>query len=50
MTMYGGAVHSFTDVGAGSDAKTGAAYNQKADERSFLAFTDVVDEIFPKKK
>jgi dienelactone hydrolase len=30
MTMYGGAVHSFTDVGAGSDAKTGAAYNQKA--------------------
>lgn len=49
MTVYGGAVHSFTDVGAGSDVKTGAAYNPKADERSFAAFTDLVNELFPKK-
>jgi len=49
MTVYGGAVHSFTEVGAGSDVKTGAAYNQKADERSFAAFTDLVNELFPKR-
>ena len=48
MTVYGGAVHSFTDVGAGTDVKTGAAYNHKADERSFAAFTDLVGELFPK--
>src|ERR1039457_3689487 len=49
MTVYGGAVHSFTDVGAGSDVKTGAAYNQKADQRSFEVFTDLIGELFPKK-
>ena len=49
MTVYGGAVHSFTEVGAGSDVKTGAAYNPKADERSFAAFTDLVNELFPKR-
>jgi dienelactone hydrolase len=49
MTVYGGAVHSFTEVGAGSDAKTGAAYNQKADERSFEVFTDLIGELFPKR-
>ena len=49
MTVYGGAVHSFTDIGAGSDVKSGAAYNQKADERSFEVFTDLMTELFPKK-
>jgi dienelactone hydrolase len=49
MTLYGGAVHSFTDVGAGHDAKTGAAYNQKADTRSFAAFTELVSELFPRR-
>jgi dienelactone hydrolase len=49
MTVYGGAVHSFTEVGAGSDAKTGAAYNQKADQRSFEVFTDLIGELFPKR-
>jgi dienelactone hydrolase len=49
MTVYGGAVHSFTDVSAGSDAKTGAAYNEKADARSFQAFTDLLNELFPKR-
>jgi dienelactone hydrolase len=49
MTVYGGAVHSFTEVGAGSDAKNGAAYNQKADQRSFEVFTDLIGELFPKR-
>jgi dienelactone hydrolase len=49
MTVYGGAVHSFTDVGAGSDVKTGAAYNEKADKRSFEVFTDLIADLFPKK-
>jgi dienelactone hydrolase len=49
MTVYGGAVHSFTDVSAGSDAKTGAAYNEKADTRSFQAFTDLLNDLFPKR-
>jgi dienelactone hydrolase len=49
MTVYGGAVHSFTDVSAGSDAKTGAAYNEKADARSFQAFTDLLKDLFPKR-
>jgi dienelactone hydrolase len=49
MTVYGGAVHSFTDAGAGSDVKTGQAYNKNADERSFEVFTDLVHDIFPKR-
>ena len=49
MTVYGGAVHSFTDVSAGSDVKTGAAYNEKADLRSFQAFTDLLNDLFPKR-
>jgi dienelactone hydrolase len=49
MTVYGGAVHSFTDIGAGSDVKTGAAYDEKADKRSFQAFTDLLNDLFPKR-
>ena len=49
MTVYGGAVHSFTDVSAGSDPKTGAAYNEEADARSFQAFTDLLNDLFPKR-
>jgi dienelactone hydrolase len=49
MTVYGGAVHSFTDVSASSDVKTGAAYNEKADLRSFQAFTDLLNDLFPKR-
>lgn len=49
MTMYGGAVHSFTDVTAGTDVKTGAAYNANADKRSFEVFTDLITDLFPKK-
>ncbi len=49
MTVYGGAVHGFTDIGAGPDASTGAAYNKNADERSFQVFTDLIEELFHKR-
>jgi dienelactone hydrolase len=45
MTVYGGAVHSFTDTSAGSDPKTGAAYNAKADHRSFEVLTDLLTDL-----
>lgn len=35
LIKYPGAVHSFTDVGAGSDNSKGAAYNESADLKSF---------------
>jgi len=47
MTVYGGAVHSFTDVSAGSDAKTGAAYNEKADARSFQSLHGPTERPLP---
>jgi dienelactone hydrolase len=46
---FGGAVHSFTDSGAGSDNSKGAAYNEKADRRSWEAMKDFFAEIFGKK-
>jgi dienelactone hydrolase len=49
MVIYGGAVHGFTDVTAGSDAKSGMAYNPLADERSFAVFTTLVNRLFPKR-
>jgi len=47
MTVYGGAVHGFTDMSAGSDVKTGMAYDPKADKRSFEVFTDLINDLFP---
>ncbi len=44
--MYGDAVHSFTNPDSGNDKSRGAAYNEKADKRSFRAMTDFFDEIF----
>ena len=41
---YGGAVHSFTNPGAGSDNSKGAAYNEKADRRSWEAMEDFLEE------
>ena len=35
LIQYPGAVHSFTDVGAGNDNSKGAAYNAAADQQSF---------------
>lgn len=47
LVMYGGAVHSFTNPGAGSDNSRGAAYNAKADHRSWEAMRSFFHEIFP---
>jgi dienelactone hydrolase len=48
LVQYGGAVHSFTNPGAGKDNSKGAAYNEKADHRSWQAMKDFFDEIFQK--
>ena len=46
MVSYGGAVHAFTNPGAGSDNSKGAAYNARADERSWKAMRDFFAEVF----
>jgi dienelactone hydrolase len=38
--FYGGAVHSFTNPDAGNDKAKGAAYDEKADRRSWQAMRD----------
>lgn len=43
---YGNAVHSFTNPGAGNDNSKGAAYNEKADKRSWKAMKVFFAEIF----
>ncbi|MCU0788266.1 MAG: dienelactone hydrolase family protein [Verrucomicrobia bacterium] len=46
LILYGGAVHSFTDWNAGSDNSRGAAYNERADKRSWAAMQQFLDELF----
>lgn len=46
LVAYGNAVHSFTDKGAGNDNSKGAAYNEKADKRSWEDMKDLFAEIF----
>ena len=46
---YSGAVHAFTEPAAGKNVKSGAAYNEKADKRSFEAMKAFFAEIFSKK-
>ena len=46
MVSYGGAVHSFTNPEAGNDPSRGAAYNEKADNRSWEAMKTFFGEIF----
>ncbi len=46
MVSYGGAVHSFTNPEAGNDPSRGAAYNEKADKRSWEAMKTFFGEIF----
>lgn len=48
LVMYGDAVHSFTNPGAGNDKSRGAAYNAKADQRSWEAMKTFFNEIFQK--
>lgn len=46
MVYYGGAVHAFTNPGAGSDNSRGVAYNARADKRSWQAMRDFFDDLF----
>ncbi len=46
MVIYGNAVHSFTVPDAGSDNSKGAAYNEKADKRSWEAMRQFFTELF----
>ncbi|QDT02578.1 Dienelactone hydrolase family protein [Rubripirellula lacrimiformis] len=46
MNVYAGAVHSFTQPMAGNDNSKGAAYNEQADHRSWLAMEAFFQEIF----
>jgi dienelactone hydrolase len=46
LIKYGGAVHSFTQPMAGNDNSKGAAYNEKADQRSWLDMKNFFAEIF----
>jgi dienelactone hydrolase len=46
LNIYGGAVHSFTNPGAGNDSSKGTAYNAKADRRSWEAMELFFREIF----
>ena len=46
LIKYGGAVHAFTQPMAGNDNSKGAAYNEKADLRSWAAMKQFFAEIF----
>jgi dienelactone hydrolase len=46
MTVYGGAVHRFTNPAAGRDRTKGLAYDEKADRRSWEAMKIFLLELF----
>ena len=46
LVAYGGAVHSFTNPASGNDPSKGAAYNERADKRSWEAMKLLFGEIF----
>ncbi len=46
LVAYGGAVHAFAVPGAGNDPSKGAAYNEKADKRSWQAMRSFLGEVF----
>ena len=46
LISYGGAVHGFTNPGAGGDKSRGVAYQEAADKRSWQAMQDFFREIF----
>ncbi|MEN9576221.1 MAG: hypothetical protein RL514_4076 [Verrucomicrobiota bacterium] len=48
LVSYGGSVHSFTLWDAGNDNSKGAAYNLKADQRSWEAMKSFFAELFSK--
>jgi dienelactone hydrolase len=45
MIYYANSVHSFTDKNAGTDNSKGAAYNEKAEKRSWIAMLDFLKEV-----
>lgn len=45
-TAYSGAVHAFTHKDAGNDISNGVAYNQRADERSWLSTQNFLRKAF----
>ncbi|MCR5861921.1 dienelactone hydrolase family protein [Flavobacterium sp. J372] len=45
MVYYANAVHAFTEKKAGNDNSKGAAYNEKADKRSWEHFMVLLDEL-----
>lgn len=45
LVAYGGAVHAFTDWNAGNDNSKGAAYNERADRRSWEAMKQFFAEV-----
>ena len=45
LVKYGGAVHSYTEKEAGDNPKAGAAYNEKADRRSWESMKEFFAEI-----
>ena len=45
MIYYSGAVHAFTEKEAGNDNSKGAAYNEKADKRSWTHFMIFLSEL-----
>jgi dienelactone hydrolase len=49
LVAYGGAVHAFTIPAAGKDNAKGAAYNEKADRRSWEAMKLFFAELFGKR-
>ena len=49
MELYGSAVHSFSNPGAGDNVASGSAYNQDAEKRSIAAMDRFFGEIFAAK-
>ena len=48
LIAYGGAVHAFTNPGAGTDPSKGAAYDERAARRAWAAMEQLFAEVFPK--
>lgn len=48
LVKYSGAVHAFTNPAAGNDNAKGAAYNERADRRSWEAMQAFLRELFGK--
>lgn len=46
MVYYANAVHAFTEPEAGNDNSKGAAYNEKADKRSWQHFMDFLKDVW----